>query len=78
LVESNLPNGSHNVTVYANNTFGNMGASETINFTVDIPEPTTKPRPFPTTLVIGSVVAVTVVSLGPLVYFRKRHGDKNP
>ena len=30
-----LANGSHNITVYANDTGGNMGASETIYFTVD-------------------------------------------
>jgi hypothetical protein len=37
-----------------------------ITFTVDVPEP------FPTTLVLASVITVTVVSISLLVYFRKR------
>jgi len=38
-----LANGDHNVTVYAIDEFGNTGASETVYFNVDVPEP------FPTT-----------------------------
>jgi len=42
-------------------------------------EPTQKPEPFPTTLIIGSAVAVVaVVCLGLLVYLKKRHKDKSP
>jgi len=44
-----LTNGLHNVTVYAKDTFENMGASETIYFSVAQPEPTepepTEPEP---------------------------------
>jgi parallel beta-helix repeat protein len=38
------------------------------------PSPSPEPQlePFPTTLVIGSVIAVTVICLGLLVYFKKR------
>ena len=61
-----LPNGDHNVTVYAIDEAGNTGVSETIYFTVDVPDP------FPTTLVIASVITVVVVGLGLLVYFKKR------
>ena len=61
-----LTNGLHNITVYAEDTFGNIGASETITFNVDVPEP------FPTTLVIASVIIVTIVVLGLLIYFKKR------
>ena len=63
---SELTNGVHNITVYAEDTFGNEGASETIIFNIDVPEP------FPTTLVIASVIIVTIVVLGLLIYFKKR------
>jgi hypothetical protein len=61
-----LPNGDHNVTVYATDEFGNTGASETMYFSVDAPEP------FPTTLVIASVITAAVVAVVLLVYFKKR------
>jgi hypothetical protein len=63
-----LANGLHNLTVYANDTSGNMGESETITFTVEIPQ-----EPFPwlpvsaVSVVVAVVAAVTVV-----VYFKKR------
>ena len=63
---TNLPYGEHNVTVYATDEVGNIGSSETISFT--IPEPT---EPFPTTLVIVSVVTISFVGLGLLFYFKK-------
>jgi parallel beta-helix repeat protein len=63
---SELTSGLHNVTVYAEDTFGNEGASETIAFTVAL-------ETFPTTLVAAVSVAVAVVvGVGLLVYFRKR------
>jgi hypothetical protein len=61
-----LANGLHNVTVYANDTFGNTGASQTIPFTIDQPEP------FPTALIAIGVVPATVIGIGLLVYFKKR------
>ena len=48
-----LSNGLHTLTVYANDTVGNIGTSETISFTVDVP--------FPTTLVITASGASAVV-----------------
>jgi len=65
-----VPNGSHNLTVYATDEFGNTGASEIVYFRVEVPEP------FPTTLVAvasGASVAVLVVAAGLLVYFKKRN-----
>jgi parallel beta-helix repeat protein len=62
---SGLPDGVHMLTVYANDTFGFTGASETVTFTVDTPEP------FPTTLVISAVVVAVVVCAGLLLYFTK-------
>jgi hypothetical protein len=64
---ANVTNGVHNVTVYANDTYGNMGASETVTFTVAVPEP------FPTVPVAAaSVAAVAVVGVVLAVYFKKR------
>jgi hypothetical protein len=63
-----LSNGLHNVTVYANDTFGNTGVSETISFRVAV-----EPEPFPTTLLIAAVVLMAVVGAGLLVYFKKRN-----
>lgn len=61
-----LSPGSHILTIYANDSVGNMGASETLFFTVA--------EPFPTALVTVSSVVVTVilVSLGLLLYRIKR------
>jgi hypothetical protein len=59
-----LGNGDHNVTVYATDLAGNRG-SETMYFSVEIP--------FPSLLVAtASVITVIVVSLGLIVYFKKR------
>lgn len=66
---SNLSTGIHNVTVYARDDAGNVGASETLTFTVAEPEQS----PFPTT-VVAVVSGAAIVSLGAglLVYFRKK------
>ena len=66
-----LANGDHNVTVYATDEAGNTGASETIYFNVEVPEP------FPTTLVIASVITVAVIGVGLLVYFKKRKKESS-
>jgi N-acetylneuraminic acid mutarotase len=58
--------GAHNLTVYATDEADNTGASETIYFNVEVPEP------FPTTMVLVSVVTVTIIGVGLLVYFKKR------
>ena len=50
-----LANGFHNVTVYAKDTFGNTGASETISFTVEVPDT------FPTTIAIISGISAVIV-----------------
>ena len=64
---ANLPNGEHNVTVYATDNVGNIG-SETITFTIAEPEP----EPFPTTIFIAPIASVAVIGVGLLVYFKKR------
>ena len=64
---TDLPNGVHNITVYAKYIEGSIGASENVKFTIQVLEP------FPTTLVItASGVSVAVVAACMLVYFRKR------
>jgi hypothetical protein len=62
-----LPNGVHNVTVYATDVVGNIGASETITFTI------AKPEPFQTApLAAASGALVAIGSVGLLLYFKKR------
>ena len=60
-----LPVGSHNVTVYAEDKAGNMGASETLCFTVE--------EPFPTSLVIASVIIIVVVVAVFLLVRKHKH-----
>ncbi len=64
-----LPNGIHKVTVYANDTIGNMGESETVSFTVAMP------KPFPVVLVVAAAVAISVIVTAVLLllFLRKRH-----
>jgi hypothetical protein len=68
----NMTNGFHSVIVYANDTFGNIGASQTINFTVVVPEP------LPVVpVVVASVIAVVVATAGLLVYFKKQKRQRS-
>jgi parallel beta-helix repeat protein len=61
-----LSAGLHNVTVYAKDEFGNIGASETVVFTV-------AEEPFPVAPVAAaSVATIAVVGAGLVVYFKKR------
>ena len=65
-----LSSGLHNLTVYAKDTYGNIGASETINFTIA----KETPEPFPTAIVAtASGASVAVIGVGLFVYFRKRN-----
>ncbi len=58
-----LPYGERNITLYATDHAGNIGASETIYFTVA--------KPFPTTIVIAPIASAAFVGAGLLVYFKK-------
>jgi len=58
-----LASGPHTLTLYLNYTVGNMGASETIIFLIS--------KPFPTTIAVISIVTITVVVIGIIVYFKK-------
>ena len=59
-----LPDGDHNIIVYATDEAGNVGESGTVYFSVEVP--------FPTTLIAVSAIIVAVVGGGLLVYFKKR------
>jgi len=63
---NDLPFGEHNVTVYAKDEAGNIGAPKIIDFSVEPPEF------FPTTIFIAQFVSVAFVGMGLLVYFKKR------
>jgi hypothetical protein len=63
-----LSNGQHNLIVYSTDTAGNVGASETFYFILDVP--------FPTTLVMAFIVLVVVTVVGLLVYFKRRNKSK--
>jgi hypothetical protein len=67
---TDLPNGEHNVTVYAQDNAGTIGASETINFAITRqPEP----EPFPSLPVaVASGTSLAAIGVGLLVYFKKR------
>jgi hypothetical protein len=61
---SGLSKGAHNLAVYAKDIAGNIGASETINFTIV--------DRFPIEWVVAIVVIVAVVGVGLLVRFKKQ------
>ena len=72
-----LANGFHNVTVYAADEAGKTGASETVFFKVEVPEP------FPIMPIVVSVTVTAVVAVAVLVYLKKRKSSglgvvKNP
>jgi len=62
---TDLPNGRHNVTVYATDEFGYTGESNTLFFNVNSPES------FPVVPVIAVSAVAVVVGAGLLVYFKK-------
>jgi len=72
---TDLSNGLHNFTIFSNDTYGNMGASETVSFTVDVPEP----FPFVPVAFAVAVIAVVFVAAGLLlVSRRKRRPETRP
>lgn len=67
---ADLTNGLHTLTVYANSTFGSVGASETINFTI------AKPEPFPILTIAAIGVAVIVLAIVSITFLRKQRTVK--
>jgi hypothetical protein len=67
---TNLSYGSHTITVYANDTYGNMATSETIYFSV--------PEPFPTTWTVTAAAIVATGGVAFLFYFKRTKSNKKP
>ena len=63
-----LSTGSHNVTLYARDVAGNIGASETVTFTV-----VDEAEPSPQVPVAVALASMVVVGVGLTVHFKKRN-----
>jgi hypothetical protein len=69
----------HSITAYANDIHGNVGASETVYFTVEVPEAFSS-------VVISPIAVIVAIGVGILSarYFKKHHvniitdNDKQP
>jgi parallel beta-helix repeat protein len=61
-----LSSGLHSVTVYGNDTYGNMGASEAVAFTIQ------EPFPVATVVVVSGVLIALVVGAGIVLYCKRR------
>jgi N-acetylneuraminic acid mutarotase len=62
-----LSEGSHSLTVYAEDEVGNIGTSETVYFNIQL---------FPTTLVIAIVATVVIASAGSYLFLKRRKTAK--
>ena len=67
-----LSPGSHSLRVYANDTAGNIGVSQSFEFSVAQNSETEQSEPFPTTLVTTAWAFVALVGVGVAVYVKKR------
>jgi hypothetical protein len=59
--------GSHSLMVYVNDTVGNMGATENVNFTIE------KPESFPTLPVATVAFAIVALVAAGLFVYHKKH-----
>jgi hypothetical protein len=68
---TNLSEGSHSLAVYASDNAGNLGKSETVNFTI------TKESQLVTFPIIALIIVIVLlaVAIGLIVYFKKRKGQ---
>ncbi len=65
-----LSHGTHHLTVYAEDAFGNVGSSQYITFTI---APPASSETFPILpLAAVSVVLIAIVAVGLLVYYGRR------
>jgi hypothetical protein len=71
---TDLPIGAHNVTVYARDSAGNAGVSETVIFAVaKESESRAEPESFSTTVLLAtSGASIGFIGVGLMVYFKKR------
>jgi hypothetical protein len=72
-----LTTGVHNITVYAKDPSGNIGASETLKFEVSPESILAEASGFLPTLTVAavSIVALVSVAAGLLVYHKKHKGS---
>ena len=61
-----LTEGSHSLTLYANDATGNTGTSNTIYFDIQLPEP------FPILTVVAGVSVALIIIAGALIYLKRR------
>jgi hypothetical protein len=66
-----LTEGNHTIVIYANDSMGNMGKSDSMNFAV-VRELQPQPEAFPILLVAVSVAVVAVVAVAALAYRKKQ------
>jgi hypothetical protein len=71
---TNLSKGYHTLKVYANDTAGNMGASEMIYFSIALPSEPSPSEPFLTTWIVTAAVVIIVVAVATAAVYliRKR------
>jgi len=71
---TDLPIGTHNVTMYARDGAGNAGGSEAITFAVALePESQAETESFSTTVLLAaSGASIGFIGVGLMVYFKKR------
>ena len=75
---ANVTSGFHTLTVYSNDTFGNIGISKTITFTVTLPT-TEHSEPLSiVTIAVVSAIVLTVILAGLVVYLKKRKRLEQP
>jgi parallel beta-helix repeat protein len=69
---SGLPDGLHSLIVYANDTDGKTGTSETVYFTIAQKTEPQQSEPFPMTLIVASAAIIVGVGVAAvLIYFKK-------
>jgi N-acetylneuraminic acid mutarotase len=64
-----LTNGAHNLTVYATDTVGNMGFSDTVHFSIE---------PFPIITVVAVTTSVIIVVLASYLVFKRKKPAATP
>lgn len=66
-----LPDGDHNLTVYAEDDAGNIGASETIHFSITTEPVTQQETEFSTILIAATGASLAAIGAALIVYYKK-------
>jgi N-acetylneuraminic acid mutarotase len=61
-----LTDGAHNLTIYAADTVGNVGVSDTVNFSIE---------PFPVILVVAVTTTTVIVVLAGYLFYKRRRAS---